>query len=120
MIVADSSVWIDHFRNPQAQLPRLIDYGELWMHPYVICELALGSVPDRARFVTFLQSLPCFEPADDSALLQFVNDYELHGKGVGLVDAELLRSCAEAKGHLWSHDKRLLAQAARLGLAYQP
>jgi predicted nucleic acid-binding protein len=120
VILADSSVWIDHFRKPEELLPQLIGQGMLYIHPFVICELALGSVPDRGRLIAYLQSLPSFEQSEPPDLLEFVHLHELHGKGVGMIDANLLKCCAESDASLWTTDKRLFAQAERLGVAYQP
>jgi predicted nucleic acid-binding protein len=119
VILADSSVWIHHFRKPQELLPQLIGRGELYIHPYVVCELALGSVPDRPKLISFLQSLPSFGQSEPSGLLLFVQKQELHGKGVGMIDAALLQCCAQSEALLWTIDKRLFAQADRLGIAYR-
>lgn len=118
--LADSSIWIDHFRKPKELLPQLIGRGQLFIHPYVICELALGSVPDRSNLITYLQSLPSFGLSDPLALLDFVHENDLHGKGVGMVDANLLKCCTEGEAQLWTTDKRLFTQAERLGVGYQP
>jgi predicted nucleic acid-binding protein len=120
VILADSSVWIDHFRKPKDLLPQLIGRGELFIHPYVICELALGSVPDRSTLIAYLQSLPKVDLSDPHVLLEFVQSLELHGKGVGMIDATLLKNCVDGEALLWTTDKRLFAQAERLGVAYNP
>lgn len=124
MILADSSVWIEHFRKPLVLLPELIGSGDLRVHPFVIGELALGSVPDRARLLTFLAALPTSKQAptstlaENAAVLEFVETRNLFGCGIGYVDAHLLMSCVEAGDQLWTRDKRLAAQAELLGLAY--
>lgn len=120
MVIADTSVWIEHFRSPQAPLIRLISEGQLGIHPYVVGELALGSVPDRANLLTVLQSLPRRSESGVEALLAFVDAHELRSKGIGYVDAHLLMTCAGNDDWLWTFDKRLLAQAERLNLAYRP
>ena len=120
MILADSSVWIEHFRRPLPRLPELIGQGQLAIHPQVIGELALGSVPDRSRLLTFLASLPALAMTSDKAFLAFVEARDMHGKGVGYVDCHLLSACEAASASLWTYDKRLQAQAERLNLASQP
>ena len=46
---------------------------------------------------------------------------ELHGTGIGYVDAHLLAATfLDSDGKLWTRDKRLQAQAERLGVAYAP
>jgi predicted nucleic acid-binding protein len=119
MILADSSIWIEHFRKPVALLPDLIGGGDLRIHPTVIGELALGSVPDRSRLLNFLAALPTATQAENTALLEFVETQNLYGCGIGYVDAHLLKSCVDAEDQLWTRDKRLAAQAERLGLAFE-
>ena len=46
---------------------------------------------------------------------------ELHNKGIGYVDAHSLAATRLSEdGKLFTADRRLRAQAERLGLAYQP
>jgi predicted nucleic acid-binding protein len=118
MILADSSVWIEHFRKPLLLLPELIGSGDLRMHPFVIGELALGSVPDRTRLLTFLAALPVGAQAENAAVLEFIEARKLFGCGIGYVDAHLLLTCVEAGDQLWTRDKRLAGQAELLDLAY--
>lgn len=118
MVLADTSVWIEHFRRPQPALTSLIANGGLRIHPFVIGELALGSVPDRANLLTVLQSLPCCDEGGLEALLAFIDTHELKSRGIGHVDAHLLMSCFVHSDQIWTFDKRLLAQAERLDLAH--
>lgn len=120
MIVADTSIWIDHFRVTVADLPRLILQGKIRMHPFVLGELALGSVPDRTRLFAILAALPSCDWPDEQGLLAFSEGHAMPGKGIGFVDLCLLKSCHDNGDQLWTSDKRLLAQAQRLGIAFQP
>ena len=54
VILADTSIWIDHFRHSDAELRRIIEEDMLLCHPFVIGELALGSLRDRATVLAFL------------------------------------------------------------------
>lgn len=121
MILADSSVWIDHLRSADRDLERVIGEGELLVHPFVIAELALGSIPNRAPFFEALGKLERAATLDDEGLLRFVEDHELFATGLSMVDAHLLASAAITPNiKLWTRDKRLNAQARRLGLDYSP
>lgn len=42
MILADTSIWIDHFRHTDSELLRIIEDDRLLCHPAVIGELAKG------------------------------------------------------------------------------
>ena len=49
MVLADTSIWIDHFRRSDLRLAQFLDRGDIAMHPFVIGELLLGHVPKIAR-----------------------------------------------------------------------
>lgn len=116
MILVDTSVWIDHFRRPDAQLVRAIEAALIVQHPFVTIELALGSIPRREATVAVMQRLPQAKVVDASELLGFIDNCGLHGTGIGMVDTQLLASAITERCRLWTRDKRLHAQATRLGL----
>lgn len=121
MIVADTSIWIDHLRSANPALTGLIAQERLYVHSFVIAELALGHVPRRGRFFDFLAGLPLIETASDDRQLSFVDEHTLFGTGLGFVDSHLLASVAtQPEARLWSRDKRLQAHAERLEIAYSP
>ena len=47
MILADTSVWIDHFRLGNKRLHSLLDTGDIVCHPFVVGELACGNLVNR-------------------------------------------------------------------------
>lgn len=118
MVVVDTSIWIGHFRKPDPLLAEVLENGALKMHELVIAELALGSVPDRDNLLEDLSLLPKLFAVEANELIEFVSDRRLYSSGIGYVDAQLLIAAAKADGRLWTHDKRLAAQAERLGLAW--
>lgn len=119
MIVVDTSVWVDHLRRGDAALAALLDAGRALMHPFVIGEIACGSLADRQPLLVLLQSLPMATTADADEVLAFIDKRGMHGKGIGYVDVHLLASTLLTHGAaLWTRDKRLRAAAERLGCAY--
>ena len=56
MILADTSIWIDHFRRAEPELRRIIESDALLCHPAVIGELALGSLAHRDNVLAYLAS----------------------------------------------------------------
>ena len=121
MILADTSVWADHFRNPIGELEGLLASIMLVQHPYVTGELALGNFKDRQSALGFLRALPAAQVASQRDFLTFVDAARLHGTGIGFVDAHLLAACRLMPGTLlWSHDRRLERWAEALGLAWSP
>lgn len=89
------------------------------MHPFVIGEIACGSLRDRLLVLELLQDLPSAAVAHDNEVLGFIERHSLHGKGIGYVDAHLLASVALGPGtKLWTRDKRLHLAAIDLHCAH--
>ena len=118
MILVDTSVWIDHLRAGDAALVRLLETGRVLAHPYVIGELALGSLKNRDVVVSTLGDLPRVTVATDDEVLRFIGEQTLFGLGIGYVDAHLLAATRLTPGAtIWTRDKRLAATVERLSLA---
>ncbi len=49
MILVDTSVWINHLRNNDLHLVRLLTENNVLGHPFVRGELALGNLRQRNR-----------------------------------------------------------------------
>jgi predicted nucleic acid-binding protein len=119
VILVDTAVWIDHFRDGDPALTGLLERGEVLAHPWITGELALGRLRARAEILKLLGDLPQAAVATPAELLAFIEHHGLHGAGVGYVDAQLLAATRlTADARLWTHDRRLSAVAARLGAAY--
>jgi predicted nucleic acid-binding protein len=118
IVLADTSIWIDHFRRGDLKLAQFLDRGDVVMHPFVIGELALGHVPRIAEMIDDLQTIPKAIVANADEVLKFTADRKLSGSGIGYVDAHLLAAAALApETLLWTRDKRLHAVAQSLSLA---
>ena len=121
MILVDTSVWIDHLRSTDDVLAHLLDIGQVVVHPFIVGELALGSLHKRDLILQTLQDLQQAEVATEQEVLHFVARHALFGRGIGYVDAHLLASVRLTAGiSLWTRDKRLLAVAEQLGMAARP
>ncbi len=113
-VLADTSIWIDHFRRRDAKLAEFLDRGDVVMHPFVVGELLLGHVPRIAEMIEDLCRLPKAAVAGADEVLEFISRRKLPGSGIGYVDAHLLAAAAlTPEAALWTRDKRLLV-AARL------
>ena len=119
MILVDTSVWVDHLRRGDAQLAGLLDQGAVLMHPFVLGEIACGSLTDRPSLLALLQQLPAAAVAEGSEVLGFIERRKLHGRGIGYVDVHLLASVVlTADARLWTRDKRLRSAADALGCGF--
>lgn len=118
MILVDTSVWIDHLARSDSQLQSLLEEGEVLMHPYIVAEIALGSLPQRDETVGALQALPEIPLAQHVEVMAFLDNEKLFGIGIGYVDLHLLAATRLAsETRLWTRDRRLLQAALRLDLA---
>jgi predicted nucleic acid-binding protein len=116
-VLADTSIWIDHFRRRDAKLAEFLDRGDVVMHPFVVGELLLGHVPRIAEMIEDLCRLPKAIVAGTDEVLEFISRKKLPGSGIGYVDAHLLAAAAlTPEAALWTRDKRLLAAARLLAL----
>lgn len=121
MILVDTSIWIDHLRHHEIALELLIDQNRVLLHPFVVGEIALGSMRDHDAILDGLSKLPQVPVANQSEFLALVRQYSLMGSGVGFVDAHLLAAAkADGQIRLWTRDKRLVRIASILNLAYEP
>lgn len=115
-MLVDTSVWVEHLRRGDPTLSRLLDRGEVQCHPFIIGELACGSLRRRSEVLSLLRSLPHVLAATDNEVLTFIERHRLMGRGVGWVDAHLLASAALSGTLLWSRDRRLSEVAQQLHL----
>ena len=120
MILADTSVWIDHLRRGDERLSAALDADQVLTHPFVIGELACGNLRKRTELLDMLSRLPATQTATDDEVLTFIERKRLIGRGIGIVDAHLLASVAlSTPARLWTRDRQLKAAATELKLAYE-
>ncbi len=120
MILADTSVWIDHFRARDERLVSLLNAAQVVIHSFIIGELACGNLKNRAALLALLRNLPAVQPAQHEEVLYFIEHNGLMGRGIGFVDAHLLAALALSSSILlWTRDKRLAILAEELGLVFK-
>jgi predicted nucleic acid-binding protein len=117
MILVDSSVWVDHLRHGDQRLVTLLEASQVLTHPFVVGEIALGSLKNRETILGSLKGLPQAATATDEEVQKFIESIALFGLGIGYIDAHLLAAVRlDAGSQLWTRDKRLGAIANRMGL----
>jgi len=117
MILADTTVWIHHFRAENKEMRRQLDTRNIAIHPFVIAELALGSLRERARTLALLDFLPKVRVAQISEVREMIEMRSLYSRGIGLIDVHLIASCLiHPSTRLWTNDKRLSNVAESLGV----
>lgn len=117
MILADTSVWIDHLRSGDNEMRDRLNRGEIVVHPFIIAEMALGSLKDRGRTLALLDQLPQVRVANSTEVRLAIEYRHLYGLGIGLVDAHLIAAAfINSPTFLWTRDKRLRKVAETLGI----
>jgi len=118
MILADTTIWVDHFRASNDRLRRLLEDEQIAMHPFVVAELALGSLRQRTAQLKDLDSLPEVPVARLDEVRGMIEAHALYCRGILLIDANLIASCLiHPSTLLWTNDKRLSNVAEALGIA---
>lgn len=121
MILVDTSIWIDHFRYDDAELRKIINDDKLLCHPFVVGELALGSLRERGAVLAYLAAQREAMIATHAEVMTMIDRNSIFSIGIGYTDAHLLTSTLlDRRSSLWTRDKRLAAAAQKVGAALYP
>jgi predicted nucleic acid-binding protein len=118
MVLVDTSVWVSHLRDGNAELANLLNDGRVLSHPLILGELACGNLKDRTVILSFLQLLPMSIEAEHHEVLSFIENNRLMGKGMGYVDVHLITSAVLTGVPVWTLDKKLAQAANSLHIKY--
>lgn len=118
MVLVDTSVWIEHFRQGHSHLQVLLHQGEVSCHPFIIGELACGTLGNRQKIISLLQALPQAQTAEHEEIMKFITAHHLYGKGLGYIDIHLMAAASLEQIPLWTLDKKLNSVAQKHGLRY--
>lgn len=128
-VLADSNIWIAHLQSPNNDLLDLVTAKRLFIHPFVIGEVALGAFQNRARELKYLKSLPRLAVLPDIEVWDLIEQHTWWtATGAiprmrGYIDAHLLASTMVATNHntpmcLWTKDGRLKKRARKHRVLY--
>jgi hypothetical protein len=118
MILADTSIWIDHLRGSDPEMARLLGAGEILMHPFIVAEIALGSLRNRRKVLEAMESLLEVRVAQLGEVRRMIEALALYSKGIGLTDTHLIASCLLTPGtQLWARDGAMRKVAEALGIS---
>ena len=116
MILVDTSIWIDHLRAGNDRLKTLLFDELVLCHPFVVGELACGTLQKRGEILSMLKALHKAHLLEHEEVLSFIEARRLYGCGIGWVDAHLLASTLVTRCTLWTFDKPLRRAAAALNV----
>jgi predicted nucleic acid-binding protein len=117
LILADTSIWIHHFRSEDKEMRKQLNQGRIVIHPFIVAELALGSLRDRTNTLRLLDLLPQVRVARLDEVRLMIESRRLYNLGIGLTDAQLIASVlVNPPTLLWTRDKPLHKLAQALGI----
>jgi predicted nucleic acid-binding protein len=117
VILADTSIWIDHFRSGDEELRHRLEQRQIVIHPFIIAELALGNLKERHKTLALLDLLPPLRMAQLTEVRLTIEARKLHSRGIGLIDAHLIASVLiNPPTLLWTRDKPLRKVAEDIGI----
>ena len=121
LVLADTSVWVAHFRNANPMLQSLVAMDQVLCHPLIVLELACGTPPaPRERTLGDLKKLQQGVVATTDEILSLIEREQFHDSGCGAIDMALLASVLLTPDTLlWTVDKNLDALATRLSVAFR-
>jgi predicted nucleic acid-binding protein len=94
-----------------------LNRGNIVIHPFIVAELALGSLRKRTETLALLDVLPQVRVAQLGEVRQMIESRRLYSIGIGLIDAHLMASVSiDSPTLLWTKDKRLRKAAEAFGI----
>jgi predicted nucleic acid-binding protein len=120
LVLADTSVWIAHFRKPNPALQTMLSADQVLCHPMVLLEIACGTPPaPRERTLSDLSQLRSATVVNTDETLALIEREQLQDSGCGAIDLLLLGSVLlTSDAALWTLDRNLKALAARFEISF--
>ena len=116
MILVDTSVWIDFFRRRKdlvSEFKVLLEAQKLLAYEPVFSELLFGIRNEREGKIirSFWEVLPkvAFDSGSMLRAAELAGEDDFQSKGIGLMDALIIKACLENNYLLWTFDKRILS-----------
>jgi hypothetical protein len=116
MVLVDTSIWIRHFHQSEPALVSLLNSGSVACHPFIVGELAAGTLKCRAEILSLFNDLPSVPVVESEEYLDFLEVRNLMGKGLSFVGIHLLASAVLAGVAFWTGDRKLSSAAKFLGI----
>jgi len=114
MILIDTSVWIEFFRQNAMYTERiesLLETREIITIEPVFAELLYGArqKQDRDMIFSYWNILPKITFGMNSMLAasEFANNNKYHQSGIGLMDAVIIKSAMDGDHSIWTLDMKI-------------
>ncbi len=120
MILIDTSVWVEFFRQNCGYTERitsLLETREIITIEPVFAELLYGvrQPQDKERVLSYWQLLPKITFGMNSMLgaSEFANSNNFHPLGIGLMEAIIIKSAMDGNHSIWTLDMKINSNIAR-------
>lgn len=113
MIIADTSAWIEAFKDADHPLVAALETDRLLVHAFVVGELVCGGLTPRHAQFGLIDRLPKAVVASHDEVIEMLLERRLGQIGIGWTDAHLLASAQITRASILTHDRRMI-EAARL------
>lgn len=117
-ILADTSVWITHFKKELPEFIDILNAGKVILHPFIIGELACGGLQKKQDIFKLIESMPQTVCLEHEEIMSLIEAHEFSNQGIGYVDVHLIGSCLLSDNLLWTYDKALKKVAKKMKLHY--
>ncbi len=113
-LILDTSVWIEYFKGKENYFETchpLIERGEVFTIEIIFAELLQGAMNKREvdTIKAYFDLIPKITiPQLYIQAADFSRHEKLHSKGIGLIDAAIIKATMETKSKLWTLDKKII------------
>lgn len=114
MIIVDTSIWIEFFKqNPNfvSEMESLLENKDVITIEPIFSELLYGarSEKEKSKILSYLKILPKIKFTEGSFIdtTNFANKNNHHNLGIGLIDSLILKSSLENNYEVWTLDKKI-------------
>ncbi|MFC1854016.1 PIN domain-containing protein [candidate division CSSED10-310 bacterium] len=114
MLILDTSVWIEYFRQNEIISPvvkNLLEQAKILALECVFGELLQGARDQRERDIicNYWINLPhCDSRGMYIEAGQYSSEHKLVSKGIGLIDCVIILSARAERATIWTLDKKIL------------
>ena len=123
-VLVDTSVWVDHLKNGNAELLRLIALHRLNQlvvlgHYLVYSELLLGGLDQHNQVYLLFKKITSSKSATLEEFETFVRNNKDKILGIGVIDAHLLISCIIDHAMIFTYYRSLKSAAERFDVLFR-
>ncbi len=113
MIIIDTSIWVEFFKNRQPfynKITTLLEENHIYALECIFAELMQGALNIRERNIIYGYWLNLPKPEAENLFIKAGIESGKNkwiSKGIGLIDSVIILSARETSSRIWTLDKKL-------------